>query len=91
MRARAVTAMEPRMVPRMVCGRRNFQNACWNASNRAAAEEPPAASPPMEAAPPASAAEAADATVTGLQLCPRLLCDLDAACACSAIITMLRP
>ena len=31
-RARAVTVAEPRMVPRIVCGRRNFQKACRNAA-----------------------------------------------------------
>ena len=36
--ARAVTAVAPRMVPRMVCGRRNFQNAVLNAVNLSTAD-----------------------------------------------------
>jgi len=32
MSARAVTAVDPKMVPRMVWGRRNFQKAFWKAT-----------------------------------------------------------
>ena len=38
MSARAVTAVDPRMVPRIVCGRRNFQQALWNAASLPPAE-----------------------------------------------------
>ena len=38
MSARAVTAMDPRIVPLIVCGRKNFQNACWNANARSTGE-----------------------------------------------------
>ena len=33
-----MTAIEPRMVPLMVCGRRNFQKACWKATRRCMGE-----------------------------------------------------
>lgn len=58
MSTRAVTANEPRMVPRMVCGRRNFQNADRNASARASRDWPPGgAATPSPAAPAAEAAQ----------------------------------
>lgn len=41
MSARAVTAEAPRMVPRMVCGRRNFQNASRKAPAFSAADRAP--------------------------------------------------
>jgi len=33
-----VMAVAPRMVPRIVCGRRNFQKAALNAANRSAVD-----------------------------------------------------
>ena len=62
MRARAVTAIEPRMVPLIVCGRRNFQKACWNATRRCIGEISTPAGWPAPA-PPSAVADAAEAIV----------------------------
>ena len=60
-----MTAIEPRMVPLMVCGRRNFQKACWKATRRCMGEITTPAGCPAPA-PPSAVADAAEETVQAL-------------------------